>query len=74
MQTTHQPHPPLKAQLLQDAEQFCRETGLSKPQLGEKVVGDRKFFRRIEGGAGFTDETFDKFQRFFAEARMARAS
>lgn len=40
-------------------------TGRSVSRLATRVVNDGGFFRRIEGGGGFSDATFEKFLAFF---------
>lgn len=60
----------LKAQLLKDAEDFCRQRGISRARLATIVVNDGKFFDRIERGGAFTTRTYERFQEYFASARQ----
>jgi hypothetical protein len=56
----------LKASLLTIAEAYCRETGMSKARLATLVANDGKFFARVEGGGGFTVQTFERCMRWLA--------
>lgn len=60
------PSPSLSKQLLQQAEEFCGERGISLRQLGVAVMNDPGFFTRIRNGGGFTATTFERFQAYFA--------
>ena len=66
---TQAPEPPLslKRQLLLQAEEYCGRRGISEARLGFLAVNDGKFFTRIRAGGQFTDATFERFRKFFAE-------
>lgn len=58
------------AVLLEQAEEFCQQTGMSERRLGVEVMNDPSFFPRIRSGGGFTTRTFERFQEYFAAARQ----
>jgi hypothetical protein len=55
----------LKAELLSLADAFCATKGMSKARLATLVANDGKFFRRIEGGGGFTVRTHERCMAWF---------
>lgn len=62
------------AVLLEQAEEFRKQTGMSERQLGVAVMNDPSFFPRIKAGGGFTTRTFERFQAYFAANRSKKAS
>jgi hypothetical protein len=60
--------------LLEQAEQFRQQTGMSERQLGIAVMNDPSFFPRIRSGGSFTTRTFQRFQAYFAANWPQKAS
>ena len=60
----------LRAELLRQADAYCTTHAISRARLATLVMNDNKFFDRIERG-GFTNKTYEKFQRFFSESEAA---
>ena len=54
-------------EILKAASNYCDLTGLSRATVATKVMNDGKFFDRIEGGGGFTIQTYQKVKRWFQE-------
>ncbi len=56
-----------RKQLLEAAETYCKQTGLSRATVGNYVAKDNRFFDRIESGGGCTIDTFQKVMNWFSE-------
>ena len=46
--------------MLARAESYCTEHGITLAALGERVMKDNKFFKRIQNGGGFTMRTYER--------------
>jgi hypothetical protein len=57
----------LKATLLTVATGYCSATGMSKARLATLIANDGKFFARIEGGGGFTIQTFERAMQWISD-------
>ena len=64
----------LKEELLQEAEDFCVATGMSKARLATIVINDGKFFERLKAGGDCTTSTLERFRAHFSENRPDRAN
>lgn len=62
---------PTVIELLRVADAICAHEGISKWQLGNRVVGDGKFFAKVARDGNPTIKTLRKFQTYFAEHGFA---
>src|SRR5215813_1766225 len=46
---------------------YCAETGLSLAALGNRALGNHKFFKRLMAGSGYNSPTGDKLVLWFAQ-------
>lgn len=56
-----------RASLLDRVRAFLTETGMSARAFGVAAVGDHKFLRRLESGAGITLTVIEKAEAYMAE-------
>lgn len=56
-----------RARLLTIARSYCDATGLSMARVATLVHNQGAFFRRLEGGAGCTVDTYEKCLQWFSD-------
>ncbi len=56
-----------RQRLLAVARGYCNATGLSLARVATKVHNHGAFFKRLEGGAGCTVDTYEKCLQWFSD-------
>jgi hypothetical protein len=57
----------LRANMLVLATTYAKATDVSAQAIGQRIMRDNTFFRRIAEGAGFTASTYDRVVHWFDE-------
>ncbi|PKR56373.1 hypothetical protein [Thalassospira lohafexi] len=57
----------LREKLIEDAEAFCAEQGISKSHLARVVMNHGGFFKRLEEGGDCATGAYEKFQSVFSD-------
>lgn len=59
----------LREKLIEQADAFCEQHGISKARLATIVANNGKFFRSLEDGGDCTTGMYERFQSVFSDPK-----